>query len=206
MSKQHKCTVGALATVVLFAGSMTAVHADTAAAEVEVTNKATQIATQPEAEAATAQPAGQTKATEELKELSWGDLMPPINDDIVNQYHEGKLSREQAMEYMQSLEQTPVQSFHNQRVEIPGYLVPLDMDEDSKAKELLLVPTMGACIHVPPPPPNQTIFIHYDEGIEVTEAGYTPYLLTGILQVEKNNSEYTDTLYTLKVESVEEWE
>ena len=188
MRKQPKRTVGVLAAMAfVFAGSITTVQA---------TTEAIQKPTKPVA----------TSANKGLKELSWGDLMPPIDDNIVNQYHEGKLSREQATEYAKSLGETPVKSLHNQRVEIPGYLVPLSMDKHQKAKELLLVPTLGACIHVPPPPPNQTIYVRYDQGIKVTEAGYTPYILKGTLQVEKHSSEYTDTLYALEVESIEEWE
>ena len=117
-----------------------------------------------------------TAISTEIKELSWEDLMPPVDDRMVQQYNEGKLSREQAMEYMKKLGETPVEKLDNLRVEIPGYLVPLSLGKDKKAKELLLVPTLGACIHVPPPPPNQTIYIRYDKGISVTEAGYTPYI------------------------------
>jgi hypothetical protein len=43
-------------------------------------------------------------------------------------------------------------------VRIPGYVVPL---EETKAgiKEFLLVPYFGACIHSPPPPANQIIYV-----------------------------------------------
>ncbi len=38
-------------------------------------------------------------------------------------------------------------------VRISGYIVPLE-DGMDQATEFLLVPTNGACIHMPPPPPN----------------------------------------------------
>ena len=43
-------------------------------------------------------------------------------------------------------------------VRIPGYIVPLE-DGKTGMKEFLLVPYFGACIHTPPPPSNQIIFV-----------------------------------------------
>lgn len=42
------------------------------------------------------------------------------------------------------------------RVELSGYLLPLDFSGKS-VSEFLLVPYIGACIHTPPPPPNQIV-------------------------------------------------
>ena len=140
------------------------------------------------------------------RELSWEELMPPVDEDIVKRFNDGKLSREEAMEYVKELGKTPIKALNNQWVEIPGYLVPLSLDADQKAKELLLVPTLGACIHVPPPPPNQTIYVRYDKGIKVSEAGYTPYTLKGTLMVESSSSEFTESAYTLRVDSIKVWD
>src|SRR6187549_1707175 len=41
-------------------------------------------------------------------------------------------------------------------VRIPGYMVPLE-DDSEIVSEFLLVPYVGACIHTPPPPPNQIV-------------------------------------------------
>lgn len=46
----------------------------------------------------------------------------------------------------------------NQRVRIAGFVVPLEGESD-QLREFLLVPYFGACIHVPPPPANQTIHV-----------------------------------------------
>jgi hypothetical protein len=43
-------------------------------------------------------------------------------------------------------------------VRIPGYIVPLE-DGKTGLKEFLLVPYFGACIHTPPPPSNQIIYV-----------------------------------------------
>jgi uncharacterized protein len=41
---------------------------------------------------------------------------------------------------------------------VPGYMVLLE-DNLEEVTELLLVPYPGACIHVPPPPPNQIVHV-----------------------------------------------
>jgi hypothetical protein len=42
-------------------------------------------------------------------------------------------------------------------VRLPGYLLPLDLSGNA-VTDFLLVPYVGACIHVPPPPPNQILY------------------------------------------------
>lgn len=141
----------------------------------------------------------------EIREFDWGDLMPEPDPKVVEAFQKGKMDRDAVVDYLEVLGNTTVPGLDKIYGKMPGFLVPLNLDKNQKATELLLVPTMGACIHVPPPPPNQTIYIKYDKGISVTEAGYTPYWVTGTLVVEKNTSEYTDTLYSFRVESIEEY-
>jgi len=50
-------------------------------------------------------------------------------------------------------------------VRMGGYLLPLEYAEE-KTTEFLLVPYVGACIHVPPPPPNQIVHVHYPQGFK----------------------------------------
>ncbi|MCE8556577.1 DUF3299 domain-containing protein [Ruegeria pomeroyi] len=69
-----------------------------------------------------------------------------------------------------------------QEVRIPGYILPLEM-RDRKAVEFLLVPTVGACIHTPPPPANQMIHVVHPDGFEV-KGLYEPVWITGVMQSE----------------------
>ena len=57
---------------------------------------------------------------------------------------------------------------------IPGFVVPLKTTEDIRILEFFLVPYYGACIHVPPPPPNQIIHVKYKEGFTL-EALYRSF-------------------------------
>ena len=47
-------------------------------------------------------------------------------------------------------------------IRIAGFVVPLEQVGD-KISEFLLVPYFGACIHVPPPPANQVIYVTTDK-------------------------------------------
>ena len=44
------------------------------------------------------------------------------------------------------------------KVKMSGYVVPLDTQR-GQAREILLVPYFGACIHMPPPPANQIVHV-----------------------------------------------
>lgn len=54
-----------------------------------------------------------------------------------------------------------VDAMEGQAVKLPGYIVPLE-EVRGAVKEFLLVPYFGACIHTPPPPANQIIFVVSD--------------------------------------------
>ena len=94
-------------------------------------------------------------------------------------------------------------------VRIPGYLLPLEIN-DQKAVEFLLVPTVGACIHTPAPPANQMVHVHYPEGFAI-EGLYTPIWVNGKLLAENKAQtvRYVDgearveTSYTMTADKVE---
>lgn len=69
-------------------------------------------------------------------------------------------------------------------VRLPGYVLPLEF-KDRKAVEFLLVPTVGACIHTPPPPANQVVHVVYPKGIEVNGL-FTPVWITGTMVAQSS--------------------
>ena len=69
-------------------------------------------------------------------------------------------------------------------VRLPGYVLPLEF-KDRKVVEFLLVPTVGACIHTPPPPANQIVHVVYPEGIEVSGL-FTPVWITGTMVAQSS--------------------
>jgi uncharacterized protein len=94
-----------------------------------------------------------------------------------------------------------VATLDGQRVSIGGYVVPLDF-EATKIKEFLLVPFVGACIHVPPPPANQIIYVQAAEGFEVT-GPFDPVTVTGTMKTAVAFTGLADAGYTLQAETVQ---
>ena len=90
-------------------------------------------------------------------------------------------------------------------VRIPGFTVPLE-DFASSATEFLLVPYVGACVHTPPPPPNQLVYVVMDEGKRAKMDGWNPVWLEGILHVENVSSVYGSSGYRVVGVSVEPYE
>ena len=90
----------------------------------------------------------------------------------------------------------------NKKIEVAGFIVPLEMDEyiDS-VKEFLLVPDPFSCIHVPPPPANQMILITMEESIPL-DMDFRGVAITGVLDIaESDNGVFG---YSLKGESAKE--
>ena len=94
-----------------------------------------------------------------------------------------------------------VPDLNGKLVSIGGYIVPLDF-ENTTIKEFLLVPYVGACIHVPPPPANQIIYVKSEKGIEIT-AQFDPVTVRGTLKTETAFTGLADAGYSLTADSVE---
>ena len=86
-------------------------------------------------------------------------------------------------------------------VTISGFVVPLDLAEDDRVREFLLVPYFGACVHVPPPPPNQVIHVTSAEGLEIDRI-YEAWSITGRLRVEASESALASAGYAIAADEV----
>lgn len=78
--------------------------------------------------------------------------------------------------------QSTVSELQGQMIRMAGYALPLEFTEGG-VKEFLLVPYIGACIHVPPPPPNQMVFVRLDREFMADDL-YTPVWITGRMSVQ----------------------
>jgi hypothetical protein len=81
-------------------------------------------------------------------------------------------------------------------VSIPGFMVPLEDDLD-QVTEFLLVPYAGACIHVPPPPPNQMVYVKMNTSNKVHVTFTDPIMVTGQLKISTVVSPYGDVSYDM---------
>jgi len=98
-----------------------------------------------------------------------------------------------------------VQSLDGEKIRIPGYVVPLDFSAKSEHDEFLLVPYFGACLHTPPPPPNQIIYVQADPAAKIPNI-YDPVWLEGTMKTGKFSSELGNSAYELSLSKVEPYE
>jgi hypothetical protein len=155
---------------------------------------------------------------ESTTEISWEQLIPegfkPVQSPLENMSREqldklfdgSQESEKEIAEIEEMMAYAPVvEKLDGQRVKLPGYVVPLDFDGQSKMKEFLLVPYYGACIHTPPPPANQVVHANAQEAI-VVEDTYMPVWAIGTLSTETVKSNLAESGYRLKVERIEPYE
>ena len=58
--------------------------------------------------------------------------------------------------------------FKNKEIQVAGFMVPLEMGHYiDKVKVFALVPDPLSCVHIPPPPPNQMIFVTMKKPIPI---------------------------------------
>jgi hypothetical protein len=94
-----------------------------------------------------------------------------------------------------------VRRYDGRRVRIVGYVVPLDYD-GTKVMIFLLVPYFGACIHVPPPPPNQIVYVLANEGIDLGGDLSVPVRVTGTLTTLETVTEFAEVSYEVRADEV----
>lgn len=94
--------------------------------------------------------------------------------------------------------------FNNKKIKIAGFIVPIDYKGKNWVTSFFLVPYFGACIHVPPPPPNQIIYVRIPKGIKITEI-YNPFWVTGSLRIETTEKENGASAYSLDAETITEY-
>ena len=95
-----------------------------------------------------------------------------------------------------------VRDFDGKRVRVPGYVVPLSYD-GLKVVDGLLVPYVGACIHVPPPPPNQMVHALADRPHNIAGL-FEPVYAVGTLHAVYAETELAQASYQLNVTEFEE--
>jgi uncharacterized protein len=96
---------------------------------------------------------------------------------------------------------SPARALDNKLVSIPGFMVPLEDDAD-QVTEFILVPFAGACIHVPPPPPNQMVYVKLQRNHKAKMSFTEPIIVTGRLHVTTVDSPYGDISFIMDGDEV----
>ena len=136
------------------------------------------------------------------REITWDDLIPPgvPYSEIIA---EGELDEEN--DYWRpifdenSTKLNP--ALADAYIKMPGFIIPIDISGDG-VTSFILVPYVGACIHVPPPPPNQLVFVSTKVPWP-SERLWEAVWVTGTMQNKVQYTEVADTGYELEADRIE---
>jgi len=154
------------------------------------------------------------------EDIDWTELMPAEDlsallnrpaflDDIadgsaqdsLDSFQQRQLEDEQAQQYQAALSSTRViQGFDGKAIRIPGFIVPLAQNEDKEVTRFFIVPYFGACLHMPPPPPNQILYVESEQGITL-ENLYDPYWFEGVVSIEQKVDAMGTSAYSLSLDN-----
>ena len=157
--------------------------------------------------------------------VMWTDLIPPEELEIlmnppqwITEIEDGSeedqiasqisntLAAAEDDRYQQALVSTNVNAEMNGAlVRVPGFVVPLEFDEEQVITQFFLVPYFGACLHMPPPPPNQIILVDSPSGLQLDQL-YTPFWISGKLSTSVTENEMATAAYSLTMASYEVYE
>ncbi|MFN3303630.1 MAG: DUF3299 domain-containing protein [Roseateles sp.] len=125
--------------------------------------------------------------------LAWTDLTPPGwhpvtgGADIASLRDDSPAARARWAALQTAWESAPLRhDLDGVEAQLSGYLVPLEGGRQGLT-EFLLVPYYGACIHSPPPPANQVVWVRLSEPLP-TPASFAQVEVTGRLSVQRQRS------------------
>ncbi len=139
---------------------------------------------------------------EEYIDLEWEDLLPEEQTTIPNAFRGLLEHDENAPLFSQQPESTGVRAdWNGQLVRLPGFIVPIDYSGTS-VTAFILVPYVGACVHVPPPPANQLVFVTTERPYE-SKGLFEAVNVIGMFGVSSISTQLADIGYALSADMIE---
>lgn len=148
------------------------------------------------------------------REIEWDDLIPPdfqpaklLGDINLDELSDDDPRAEEVMARLKTLwDQAPVrEDMDGREVKMPGFIVPVEAD-DRETTAFLLVPYYGACIHVPPPPANQTVYVITEVGKGASPELFDVVWVSGTMSVKRIENDIAEAGYTLYATAIEPYE
>jgi hypothetical protein len=140
--------------------------------------------------------------------LSWRDLMPEEELAALEALNDGSADPSLMAQFTG---QSPiaeqmgtfnvVEDLDQLVVRMPGYILPLDYATQGQASEFLLLPYHGACVHYPPPPPNQIVYLRSPEPIRFNSL-WEPVWVEGRMELQRVDTDLAASAYAMTVRSV----
>ena len=88
---------------------------------------------------------------------------------------------------------------------LPGFVVPVETSTE-ETTGFLLVPYYGACVHVPPPPANQTVYVVTQSGMGFRPELFEVVWVTGTMSVATIENDVAKAGYTLYATAIAPYE
>ena len=145
--------------------------------------------------------------SEAVKQLQWADLLPPGEVENISRLQQMQAASSMGVDHFGSEQMPQIKTFNTvdaldgETVALPGYVLPFDFSGSGEVSRFLLVPFVGACIHVPPPPPNQLVYVTSEEAVPVSGL-WDAVIVTGVMRTARQDSEIADAAYTLELTDI----
>lgn len=156
-----------------------------------------------------------SQKTQQYQNLTWDALLPEAEKSLLGKVQSSQNSQQSLPlheQIFQSIQQTfddeyqqalisvnTVDTFNGEYVELSGFIVPVEANTEREITAFFIVPYFGACIHYPPPPPNQIVFVSLNNtheqggisGIDIQQAyTFSGKFSTGLYEDPQGTSAY----------------
>lgn len=136
-----------------------------------------------------------------VTELSWEDLLPEGDSTLPAELQNLKPHDEGAAAASQAVSTGVRTDWNGEIVKLPGFMIPIDFSGGG-VTAFILVPYVGACIHVPPPPPNQLVLVTTDRPYE-NDSMFEPVVVTGMFGTAHTSTQLAEIGYALSADRIE---
>lgn len=136
-----------------------------------------------------------------VRELSWEDLLPESDNTLPPDLQKVQPHDETAAPATQTASTGVRTDWNGETVKLAGFMVPIDYSGGG-VTAFILVPYVGACIHVPPPPPNQLVLVTTDRPYQ-NESLFEPVYVTGMFGTAHTSTQLAEIGYALSADRVE---
>jgi hypothetical protein len=138
---------------------------------------------------------------EEITDLGWSDLLPegevalpPLLQDFIEHSPDTVAAGQPPSSGVRT-------DWNGRTVRMNGFVVPIEYD-GTGVSAFILVPYVGACVHVPPPPANQLVFVTTEEPFE-TKGLFAAVTVTGMFGTAAVSTQLAQIGYALSADRIE---
>ena len=138
---------------------------------------------------------------DEVYDLEWTDLLPK-DEPFIPRALSNMIDHDKApMSSQQPASSGRRNDWNGKVVRLPGFIVPIDQ-KGTGVTAFILVPYVGACVHVPPPPANQLVFVTTNEPYEMSGL-FEAVNVTGMFGTASTHTQLAQIGYALSADKIE---